>query len=60
MVSSGLLTTIRKVFGERFTTSPTTPSTMALLVASRSSRLMPGFRATPAVMTTTSESAVSS
>ena len=33
--------------------------TMPALVASRSSRDMPGFRAMPAVMTTTSEPAVS-
>jgi len=34
--------------------------TMPALVLSRSSRLMPGLRGTPAVMTTTSLSAVSS
>ena len=46
--------------GERGATSDTTDPTIFMLVKSRSSRLMPGLRAMPAVMTTTSEPAVSS
>ena len=60
IVSRGLVTTMKMAFGERYTASLTIPSTMALFVARRSSRLIPGFRAMPAVITTTSESTVSS
>ena len=60
IASSGLLTTITTAWGlVRLTCSATEP-TMLALVASRSSRLMPGLRATPAVITTTSLPAVSS
>ena len=45
--------------GEYLTTSLTTPLTMPALIATRSSRVMPGLRATPAVMITMSELAVS-
>lgn len=47
------------VFGEYFTISAVFSSTIFLLTARRSSRLMPGFRGAPEVNTTTSESAVS-
>ena len=52
--------TMRIELGERLTISSVTPPTIFWLVARRSSRLMPGFRAMPAVMTTTSDPAVSS
>ncbi len=47
-------------FGEVETISFVTDSTILMLVLSRSSRLMPGFRAIPDVITTTSEPALSS
>ena len=47
-------------FGERGATSDTTDPTIFMFVKSRSSLLMPGLRAMPAVMTITSESALSS
>ena len=46
--------------GEYFATCSATPPTMSMLVKSKSSLLMPGLRAIPAVITTTSEFAVSS
>ena len=46
--------------GERLTISFVTDATMFSFVVTRSSRLMPGLRGTPAVMTTTSEPSVSS
>jgi len=45
--------------GEDFLTSAHTAPTIFLLVAMRSSRLMPGLRAMPLVMTTTSDPTVS-
>jgi hypothetical protein len=60
MASSGLVTRIRMAFRERATTWSTTPPTISAFLKSRSSRVMPGLRARPAVITTTSESAVSS
>ena len=47
-------------FGECFTTSCVTEPTIASFVVTRSSRLIPGERGLPAVITTTSEPAVSS
>ena len=43
--------------GEYLTTSRVTAVVIFMLVSSRSSRLIPGRRAIPAVITTTSESA---
>jgi hypothetical protein len=60
MASSGLETTTRTAFGERFTASLVTADTMDSFVVTRSSRLIPGDRGLPAVMTTTSEPSVSS
>jgi hypothetical protein len=60
IASSGLETTIRIASGERSTASRVTEPTMDSFVVTRSSRLIPGFRGRPAVMTTTSEPAVSS
>ncbi len=57
--SSGLVTTMRIAFGEPSRTCSTTPRTMPAFFSSRSMRLMPGCRGRPAVMTTTSEPAVS-
>jgi len=45
---------------ERRATCSTTEPTISAFLNRRSSRVMPGLRAIPAVMTTTSESAVSS
>ncbi len=59
MASSGLETMIRMQFGEYCTDLPTQSLMILKLVLSRSSRLMPGLRGTPAVMTTMSELAVS-
>src|SRR2546425_1021292 len=59
MASSGLVTTTKNASGEyRITCSPT-PRTMPVLVSRNCSRVMPGLRAIPAMMTTTSEPAVS-
>ena len=44
--------------GEYFTTCSVTDFTMPALVEIRSSRLMPGLRGRPEVITTTSEPAV--
>ena len=60
IASSGLETTTRTPFGERLTISFVTEATIASFVVTRSSRLMPGERGLPAVITTTSEPAVSS
>jgi hypothetical protein len=60
MASSGLETTTRTAFGERFTASFVTAETIISLVVTRSSRLIPGERGLPAVITTTSEPSVSS
>ena len=60
MASSGLVTSTRMAFFERALTSSTTEPTISAFLNRRSSRVMPGLRASPAVITTTSESAVSS
>ena len=60
MASSGFVTTIRIVSGERSTRFLVTSATIAWLVLSRSSRLIPGVRARPEVMTQMAEPAVSS
>jgi hypothetical protein len=60
IASSGLETTTMIASRERFTTSRVTEPTIASFVVTRSSRLMPGERGLPAVMTTTSEPSVSS
>jgi hypothetical protein len=59
MASSGLLTTIRMACGEWRTASVTTCRMIFMFVARRSSRLIPGFRAMPAVTMTMSEPAES-
>ena len=60
MASSGLLTTIRMAWGERRTSSSVTPRTIFMLVSTRSSRVMPGLRGTPEVITQISDPPVSS
>ena len=55
IASSGLETTTSTLFGDRRTTSLVTEATIASFVVTRSSRLMPGERGRPAVITTTSE-----
>jgi hypothetical protein len=60
MASKGLLTTIITALGECFATFSATCFTIPVLVAMRSSRLMPGLRAMPAVTITTSLPAVGS
>ena len=55
MASSGFETMIRIASGEPGRTLRTTSATMPSLVATRSSRLIPGLRGTPAVITTTSD-----
>ena len=60
IASSGLETTIRVASGDCATACAVTEPTIFSLVVTRSSRLMPGLRGTPAVITTTSEPAVSS
>lgn len=58
ITSSGLDTTMMMALGECFTTFSVTDCTMPALVEIRSSRVMPGLRGRPDVITTTSESAV--
>ncbi len=60
IASSGFETTTITHCGECFTTSFVTAPTIASFVVTRSSRLIPGERGLPAVITTTSEPAVSS
>ena len=60
MASRGLVTGMRMVSGDWVTTSLTTLVTIFMLVRRRSSRDIPGLRAMPEVMTTTSDPAVSS
>ncbi len=60
IASSGFVTTITIVSGERCTRLRVTSATIAWFVFSRSSRLMPGVRARPEVMTQMAEPAVSS
>ena len=59
MASSGLETTMRMQLGEFAVTFAITSCMIRKLVFRRSSLLMPGLRAIPAVMTTISEFAVS-
>ena len=60
IASSGLLTTMMIASGLVALICSATEPTILALVSSRSSRLMPGLRAIPAVITTTSLSAVGS
>ncbi len=59
IASSGFETTTITASGEAATTSLVTEPTIFSFVVTRSSRLMPGERGRPAVITTTSEPAVS-
>jgi hypothetical protein len=59
IASSGLVTMTRIAFGECLAADSTTERTMPAFLVSRSSRLIPGWRASPEVTTTMSESAVS-
>ena len=56
--SKGLVTTIITASGERSTTCSVTSLTIVALTWSRSIRLIPGLRGSPAVITTTSLPAV--
>ena len=58
IASSGLATGTMMQLGEYFTTCSVTAFIMLKLTFNKSSRLMPGFRGTPDVMTTTSEFAL--
>ena len=60
MASSGFVTTMRMAVGDRRAVSATTPPTISAFFSRRSSRLMPGFRASPAVITMMSDPAVGS
>ena len=60
IASSGFVTTIRIDSGERSTRFWVTSATIAWLVRRRSSRLIPGVRARPDVMTQMLDPAVSS
>ena len=60
IASSGFETTIRIASGEAATTWSVTEPTIFSFVVTRSSRLIPGERGRPAVITTTSEPAVAS
>ena len=60
IASSGFETTIRIASGDAATTCSVTDLTIFSFVETRSSRLIPGERGLPAVITTTSEPAVSS
>ena len=51
---------MRMASGERLAVSRTTEDTMLVLVSNNSSRLIPGRRGTPDVITTMSESLVGS
>jgi hypothetical protein len=57
--SRGFVTTIRIASGEPGATFATTSRTIAAFFARRSIRLIPGCRGNPAVITTTSDPAVS-
>ena len=59
IASRGFVTGTMMQSGECFTTSAVTDRMMLAFLLSRSSRLMPGLRARPAVMTTMSDPAVS-
>jgi hypothetical protein len=56
MASSGLVTQMTKASGQYFRKPAPTCSMTFKLISSRSSRLMPGLRGTPAVTITTSAS----
>ena len=58
IASSGFETITRTAFFDRFATSRVTSATIASFVFTRSSRLIPGLRGRPAVITITSEPAV--
>ena len=58
MVSIGLLITIMIALGECFKIFSQTPFTIPALVPINSSRVIPGLRGKPEVITTTSELAV--
>ena len=60
IASSGLVTQMMIESGERSATSRVTPPTISRLAASRSSRLIPGLRGRPEVITTMSDPEVSS
>ncbi|MNC93769.1 hypothetical protein D3C83_104750 [compost metagenome] len=60
ITSSGLDTTTMMLLGATRLISRATDPTMPALVLTRSSRLMPGFRAIPAVTTKSSAPAASS
>ncbi len=59
IASSGLVTITRIASGDHLTASVTTDRTIDAFLRSRSSRLMPGCRARPAVTMMTSDAAVS-
>ena len=59
IASSGFETTTSTASGDCATTSRVTADTIFSFVATRSSRLIPGPRGTPAVITTTADPAVS-
>jgi hypothetical protein len=59
MMSSGLVTHTNTASGDAAAAREITERTMSLLAASRSSRVIPGLRGSPAVTTTTSLPAVS-
>ena len=59
IASSGLVTMIRIASGECLAACSTTARTIPAFLASRSSRLIPGWRASPEVTTTMSDPAVS-
>ena len=58
IASSGFATGTMMQLGEYFTTCSVTDFIMLKLTFNKSSRLMPGLRGTPDVMTTTSELAL--
>ncbi len=60
IASSGFETTTMIASGDAATTFEVTSPTIFSLVVTRSSRLIPGARGNPAVMTTTDEPALSS
>ena len=59
MASSGLVTTMTKALGAYFLMPAPAWSITLMLMLSRSSRLMPGLRGTPAVMMMTSAPSMS-
>ena len=60
IASSGFETTTMIASGDAATTFAVTSATIFSFVVTRSSRLIPGARGSPAVITTTDEPAVSS